>query len=392
MIHRGYEESGFTGPIGPDGSCRTSPIQPLDSPLMGTERETVQYHDSLNPAVWDGFHLKPGIREALLKIAEDFISTWKFDIPVRDIILTGSNASYNWTKYSDFDVHVVVNMRLVPDASAEFVKSLLSAKKTLWNSRHTVSVKGYDVEVYAQDTDEILIAAGVFSLRNGAWNSMPEAKTPVLLHPCVITKAQQLADEIDAAALSPDEAELRFLLQEIADLRKSGLQRAGEFSVENLAFKVLRNSGHIRKLRDTLSTLIDQELSVEQTILPFGEFMAEHLTAGGRYKKQRTLTRNRWKLKRRSRISLATSGSSRRLARRSHQAARRAITKKILGLSPTQKTKLTSTQKLEVERIIKRRAGSLINPLKTRGIPVSQVRDRKRLTKRYGYVKRTKRK
>jgi hypothetical protein len=379
--------------IRPEGNWIGHPAAPRDAEcatpnlVVDTERDTVQYQETLNPAIWNNFQLKPGIREALLKIAHEFINTWKFDIPVQSIILTGSNAGYNWTKYSDFDVHVVVAMGQVPVASAEFVKSLLTAKKTIWNSKHHITVKGYDVELYAQDTTEVLVAAGVYDLVNERWAVMPEPKMPEFSHPSVISKAQFLAQEIDSACLSPNEQELRALMDEIADLRKSGLQTAGEFSIENLAFKVLRNSGHIKKLRDTLGSLVDLELSVEHTVSTFGEFVTEHLTATGRYKKQRNLTRNRWKLHRRSQIALGITGSAKRMKRRGLMSARRAMYKKLLGISPTKKSHLTSTQKLEAERMIKRHAGSYIKNLAPRSIPVAAVRQRKRLTKRYGNLK-----
>jgi hypothetical protein len=38
---------------------------------------------------------------------------------------------------------------------------------------------------------------------------------------------------------------------------------AGEFSVENLAFKVIRNSGIIEKIRNAITTTTDKQLSLE---------------------------------------------------------------------------------------------------------------------------------
>ena len=50
---------------------------------------------------------------------------------------------------------------------------------------------------------------------------------------------------------------------EIGKLRKSGLDRAGEFSVENIAFKVLRAKGYIDQLRQHIYDLEDEALSLE---------------------------------------------------------------------------------------------------------------------------------
>jgi hypothetical protein len=46
-------------------------------------------------------------------------------------------------------------------------------------------------------------------------------------------------------------------------MRKAGLAKAGEWSVENLVFKILRNLGMIDKLTQEIRDLEDQELSLE---------------------------------------------------------------------------------------------------------------------------------
>jgi hypothetical protein len=47
-------------------------------------------------------------------------------------------------------------------------------------------------------------------------------------------------------------------------MRQAGLERAGEWSVENLVFKILRNLGLIDEITDKIRELEDQELSLEQ--------------------------------------------------------------------------------------------------------------------------------
>jgi hypothetical protein len=47
-------------------------------------------------------------------------------------------------------------------------------------------------------------------------------------------------------------------------MRQAGLERAGEWSVENLVFKILRNLGIIDQLTEKIRELEDQELSLEQ--------------------------------------------------------------------------------------------------------------------------------
>jgi hypothetical protein len=46
--------------------------------------------------------------------------------------------------------------------------------------------------------------------------------------------------------------------------RQSGLERGGEYSYENLTFKLLRRNGYIEKLMTVKSKILDKELSLTQ--------------------------------------------------------------------------------------------------------------------------------
>jgi len=90
------------------------------------------YQDQLNPMVWDGEELNPEIRTKLLQIAHDFYEDLKVSAPIEDIQLTGSLANYNWTEYSDFDVHVIMDLSKIND-DVELVKIAMEGLKTVWN-------------------------------------------------------------------------------------------------------------------------------------------------------------------------------------------------------------------------------------------------------------------
>jgi len=47
-------------------------------------------------------------------------------------------------------------------------------------------------------------------------------------------------------------------------MRRAGLDRAGEWSVENIVFKILRNLGLIDQITEKIRELEDEELSLEQ--------------------------------------------------------------------------------------------------------------------------------
>ena len=59
----------------------------------------------------------------------------------------------------------------------------------------------------------------------------------------------------------PDIEDLRVRLKKF---RQSGLETGGEFSYENLVFKLLRRNGYIEKLFKLKRDIIDKKLSVTQ--------------------------------------------------------------------------------------------------------------------------------
>jgi hypothetical protein len=67
-----------------------------------------------------------------------------------------------------------------------------------------------------------------------------------------------------SSALSTDDLDyIESVQTSIKKLRQTGLDREGEFSVENLAFKVLRANGWIDRLREHKYNVQSEILSVE---------------------------------------------------------------------------------------------------------------------------------
>ena len=236
--------------------------QPFDPKLA--------YHDTLNPELWDNFELRPEVSEALEKIANEFINFLGIDLAaVTDVILTGSNANYNWTDISDIDLHIVIDMKngqICPTCpSDDFISDCFQSKKTLWNASHNITIHGFDVELYAQNAAETSVQdSGVYSLRNTQWIQEPHNKQITIDNKAVQLKAQDLMLQIDELidSQSDNRSELQGIKDRIKKLRSAGLQKGGEFSIENLAFKALRNLGYIGKLSDYLKHLADRDLSI----------------------------------------------------------------------------------------------------------------------------------
>lgn len=231
--------------------------------------------DTLNPKVWENSEdpkkstMVPKVRKALLRIAEEFVDDLGEDVFVEDIYLMGSLANFNWSEYSDFDLHVIIDFSRYEDQE-DLYKELFDLKKKLFNEKHNIKIFGYDVEVYAQGVSDEAHSDGVYSVMNDEWIHRPTKVNHKLDMSVLKTKIKSWTDKIDDAiedAKSEGNADkLKSLKDKLKDYRQSGLSKDGEFSYENLVFKFLRRSGHIGKLFDEKTKIKDKELSVETQI------------------------------------------------------------------------------------------------------------------------------
>jgi hypothetical protein len=232
--------------------------------LFENEERNDFYKEELNPSFWKDDKFDPQIREKLLKIAKDFYEALKLTAPIKDIQLTGSLANYNWTDKSDLDVHVLIDFNDVDD-NVELVKKALDGARFIWNLRHNIKLRGFDVELYVQDIHEPHTASGLFSLLNNEWIRVPKYNPPDIDYKDVDKKYQGIISDIlqmenlmatsDFSSFSEEELynHAQKLKKKIMDMRKEGLAREGEFSVENLVFKKLRNEGYIEKIIELIS-------------------------------------------------------------------------------------------------------------------------------------------
>ena len=227
-------------------------------------RATAAYHDELCPAAWTGTEMRPEVRTRLIEIAQLFVEYLDVEgFEVYDVVLTGSLANYNWTEFSDFDLHVVTDYRdLQCDDLAE---AFYRAKKTIWNDRHDITIYGHEVELYVEDINEPPVSGGVFSVFNGEWLKTPDHKNPNINDTAIVRKVQELQDQIERAIATADDPEdLKRLTDKLRNMRQAGLADGGEFSVENLTFKTLRNMGIIKGLHDAYIEKQDDTLTLSQ--------------------------------------------------------------------------------------------------------------------------------
>ena len=144
------------------------------------------------------------------------------------------------------------------------MRELFNAKKALYNDQHDIKIRGIPVEVYVQGTEEEHHSTGVYSIQNDEWLTEPMKQEPDVDDSAVEAKQSSLIHDIQLALSKNSLDLLRTVKDHLTNMRKAGLARTGEWSVENVVFKNLRNLGVIEEIVEKIRELEDQELSLEQ--------------------------------------------------------------------------------------------------------------------------------
>jgi len=217
--------------------------------------DNFELNDELNPEIWMSENkIRPEVAVKLVEIAKDFLKNIGLeDIDYEDITFTGSLANFNWSKYSDVDL----------------VREFFRAKSGLWNKDHDIRIRGFEVEIYGQDSEEPHISTGVYSLLKNEWLVKPTKEPTDINYRCVENKAERLMDMIDQAGEIFYKEEYkeshrfgRKIKEKIKKFRKCGLERGGQFSEENIAFKILRRNGYLEKLSNIVTNSYDRLMSL----------------------------------------------------------------------------------------------------------------------------------
>ena len=224
-------------------------------------------NDTLCSMIFDENHkMHENVRKKILGICDKFIEFVGIEFFVHDIVLTGSLANYKWSKYSDAVIHIVVDFEN-SEYNPELLKELFSAKKTVWNLHHNILIKGFDVEMYVQDVNEEHKSSGIYSILNNKWVIEPEKENVKIDNKKILNKAdditKQYIDLLKKSKNSDVSSNVEKLSKKIIKFRKSGLAKNGEYSYENLTFKLLRRNGFMEKLFDLRNKVLDKKLSIQ---------------------------------------------------------------------------------------------------------------------------------
>jgi len=223
--------------------------------------------ENLNPKIWDDYKLNDDIRESLISLGEDYFENLGLgEVELKDLIFTGSLANFNWSEYSDFDLHLLFDFSEVND-DVDLVRKYLDAVEKSWKLQHDIKIKGYDVEIYCQDINQEHHSTGIFSLVKNEWIKKPTKQNFEIDEESIRKKASYFMGRIDDIKKKVDsgvkfdslEDIFKKLWKKIKDARQAGLDKEGEFSTENLVFKLLRRNGYIQKFLDLKSETYDKQ-------------------------------------------------------------------------------------------------------------------------------------
>jgi hypothetical protein len=231
--------------------------------------------DNLNPKVWNGDKLKPEIRKNLLKIADDYFNGLELDgVDIEDVTFTGSLANYNWSRYSDIDLHIVMDFNQF-DLDPKLTNDYFYVQKTIWNQEHDITLKGFPVEIYVQNINKELIATAVYSVLKNKWIKKPKREEFTIDKKAIKTKSNSFIYQL--RDIKQDYLDKQYdlvvdkvtkLKKKIKQMRNAGLERGGEFSLENMVFKVLRRTDFMDILDSYKAKSYDKNLSIDEAKSP----------------------------------------------------------------------------------------------------------------------------
>ena len=239
--------------------------------------EAIEKHNELNQKLFDGNRLKPEVREKAEEIINEFLKILAEDevkLIVRDVILTGSNASYNYTKDSDIDLHIIAETKSFEE-SADVYAKLYRAYGRIFGNKFEISFYGIPVEIYVETESNPVVSNGIYSVMFDKWIKEPSAiAIPEIDQKAINKAAKPWIDEAKALIKEVDdnvadgEEKIDDYITRIYELRQKGIYSAAgnEYSTENLIFKEVRNAGLLDKLKKLKNVLISKKLSLEEGI------------------------------------------------------------------------------------------------------------------------------
>lgn len=238
--------------------------------------EAIEKHNSLNSKLFTKDEvLKDKVRDKMLEIVDTFLADLKeqdVKIKVNDILFIGSNASYNYTKDSDIDLHILASTKAV-DYPAELGAAIYSAYRSIFNKNLDITLYDIPLEIFVETENSTRVSNGVYSVKKNKWikkpvqEDIPEYDKEALdkLVSEWEEKCKELIADIKADKLDDEKKVVKILEDIYEKLRKKGVAK-GEYAIENLAFKELRNKGYLDQFKEYRNKLTSKRLSLEEKL------------------------------------------------------------------------------------------------------------------------------
>ena len=228
--------------------------------------------NELNPKIWESSDkMSSKVRERLLDITYEFIEFLGVDVIISDVVMTGSLANFNWSRFSDVDLHLIADFEQFSEKELPLYEELFRLKKTLFNDKHDIKIYGYDVELYVQNDVESHFSSGEYSVLFDEWKNKPKKEKVKIDTELIKNKSEHWMKIIDEVIDNSDDKSFESGVESINKVkdklkkyRTAGLEGGGEMSDENLVFKVLRRNGYIQKLFDFQNEFQDKKLSLKE--------------------------------------------------------------------------------------------------------------------------------
>jgi len=251
----------------PKGRSKSAPVG-FGGLEEEVEPESFEKQPQLDSKIWQDDILNKNISKRLKKIANEFLEGLEIGAVMEDLRFTGSLANYNWSKYSDIDLHIVVDFSKI-DENVELVKGFFDEARMRWNDLHDIKIYGYEVEIYVENLGEVHKSSGIYSLTNDDWIVKPNPEQVEFDYVTARKKADSITTEvnmIDKYLIKKPRLAIKSidrLKNKIRRTRRAGLNSPEqEYSAENIAFKILRREDTLDKLSNMKYDAYDRVLSI----------------------------------------------------------------------------------------------------------------------------------
>lgn len=240
-----------------------------------------KYHKHLCPKIWDSENrMDQLVVQSLCMMAWDFVRYLQFlGVPIKqsdvlDIVVHGSVTNYYWDSKSDIDLAIVADLSNVEKwLNGGNLYAMMKAFARSWRRTKTMSVAGRNIDIKLIDKNreysrEYWTVGSVYSVLRKYWLCVPVRmsrdelrsirrvaykKYRVVMRQCrIILREKMSAEYIDAY---------------LVNLQRVRVNAAIENHVQPIvsttwAFKMVRNSGVLRKMRNRSKKLQSKNYSI----------------------------------------------------------------------------------------------------------------------------------